>query len=157
MNRKPQTPLHEARRRAAKELGLPVSDPRVIRLATLQCAYDSAQAQLASGRTIDIDNLLKLDAALAEARASVPHQHAVNIQIVDGRRKCCPFCHTIFDPTDADPKPLPFEPEIDGPRLLAERRPSSTDADPSSPAMAFGNTKSGPSPAEHGYLDNTSR
>jgi hypothetical protein len=46
MTKPAKTPLHEARRKAAKELNLPVGDQRVIRLATLQCAYDAAQAQL---------------------------------------------------------------------------------------------------------------
>ena len=62
--------LYRARRAAAKELGVKANDPRAIRLATLQCAHDSAQAQLAGGRTVDIDSLLKLDAALAQARAA---------------------------------------------------------------------------------------
>ena len=44
MSRAPATPLHAARRAAAKELALPITDWRVIRLATLVCAHDAVQA-----------------------------------------------------------------------------------------------------------------
>ena len=114
--------LYRARRAAAKELGVKVNDPRAIRLAALQCAHDSAQAQLANGRAIDIDNLLKLDAALAEARSSVVPPHEVQIKIVDGTRKTCPFCHTTFNPHDEEPKPLPPDPPPPAPPPLLRRR-----------------------------------
>ena len=78
--------LYRARRAAAKELGVKANDPRAIRLATLQCAHDSAQAQLAGGRTIDIDSLLKLDAALAQARAVATSAPSLNVQ----------FCRRLY-------------------------------------------------------------
>ena len=67
MSRAPATPLHAARRAAAKELALPITDWRVIRLATLVCAHDAVQARLANGASVDVDHLLKLDAALAKS------------------------------------------------------------------------------------------
>jgi hypothetical protein len=107
--------LHRARRAAARELGVKADHPAAIRVATLQVAYDAAQAQLANGRAVDLDSLVRIDAALAAARSSVPHQHTVNIEIVDGTRKTCPFCGVTFNPHDDPPKPLPGDPERDGP------------------------------------------
>jgi hypothetical protein len=84
--------LHAARHAAAKELRLPITDWRVKRLAVLTCSYEQAEASLAAGRGVDVDDLMKLDAALAQARASVPVQHAVTIEIVEGPIEHCPAC-----------------------------------------------------------------
>ena len=84
--------LYRARRAAAKELGVKANDPRAIRLATLQCAHDSAQAQLAGGRTIDIDSLLKLDAALAQARAVATSAPSLNVQFCRRLYGVCQKC-----------------------------------------------------------------
>jgi hypothetical protein len=61
-----------ARQEAAAELKLDISDWRVKRYATLMVTYDSYQARLAAGADINLDGLLKLDAAMAEIRASIP-------------------------------------------------------------------------------------
>ena len=84
--------LHQARRAAAKELSVKANDPRAIRLATLQCAHDSAQAQLAGGRTVDIDSLLKLDAALAQARAVATSAPSLNVQFCRRLYGVCQKC-----------------------------------------------------------------
>jgi hypothetical protein len=84
--------LHAARHAAAKELKLPITDWRVKRLAVLTCSYEQAEASLAAGRGVDVDDLMKLDAALAQARASVPVQHAVTIEVVEGPIEHCPKC-----------------------------------------------------------------
>jgi hypothetical protein len=122
--------LHQARRAAAKELKLKISDHRVIRLATLQAAYDQVQAQLAAGKIIDVDNMLKIDAALAEVRAStlveLPKLEIAFVRpIHEHCRKCgksqefvCRSCgqtETVDDdankppPKPAAAKPLPSE------------------------------------------------
>jgi len=98
MTKRGTTPLHEARRAAAKELALPINDPRVIRLATLQCAYDNSQAVLAAGRAVDIDGLLKLDAVLAEARAAAQPPPKIELEIVPPVKTKCPKCAHEFDP-----------------------------------------------------------
>jgi hypothetical protein len=101
--------LYRARRVAAKELKLPVTDWRVKRLATLTYAYDGIQAQLAAGRTIDIDNLLKIDAALAEVRASAPSIPKVEIAFVEGLVGICPVCKAEvhpYEPPQALTRPL---------------------------------------------------
>jgi len=63
--------LHQARRAAAKELGLSITDTKVVRLATLEAAHGQIQAQLAAGKPIDVSAMLQIDSALAELRASI--------------------------------------------------------------------------------------
>lgn len=104
--------LHQTRRAAAQELGLKITDPRVIRLATLQAAYDQVQAQIAAGRVIDIDNMLKIDTALAEVRASAATNTTpkVELVIVEQLHGICQKCgHSQPQPAQdhLPPKPLP--------------------------------------------------
>ena len=101
--------LYRARRAAAKELGVKANDPRAIRLATLQCAHDSAQAQLAGGRTIDIDSLLKLDAALAQARAVATSAPSLNVQFCRRLYGVCQKCGHVQE-LDEELPPLPEPP-----------------------------------------------
>jgi hypothetical protein len=112
------TPLHEARKRAAKELKLPVSDWRVQRLAVLVSAFDQVQAQMAAGKVVNIDDMLKIDAALAEVRASVPVQHVVSVELVEGPIEHCPACGWH---RDQQPPPEP---------------PKSSESTPTKPAIA---------------------
>src|SRR5215470_772686 len=66
------TRLLRARKAAAKELRLPVTDWRVRRYALLMNAHDNLTAQLAAGVGVSIDGLLKLDASMQEIRATIP-------------------------------------------------------------------------------------
>ena len=52
MSPRPATPLHAARKRAARELDLPLDDWRVVRLSTLVLAHETVQAKLASRQMI---------------------------------------------------------------------------------------------------------
>ena len=84
--------LFKARHAAAKELKLPVDDWRVKRYAVLMCAYDGVQARLASGADINVDILLKLDAAMQEIRTSAP-QELLKVEIeYCGTLDFCPSC-----------------------------------------------------------------
>ena len=106
--------LYRARRAAAKELGVKANDPRAIRLATLQCAHDSAQAQLAGGRTIDIDSLLKLDAALAQARAVATSAPSLNVQFCRRLYGVCQKCGHVQE-LDEELPPRRVRPEYQAP------------------------------------------
>jgi len=114
--------LYRARRAAAKELGVKANDPRAIRLATLQCAHDSAQAQLAGGRTIDIDSLLKLDAALAQARAVATSAPSLNVQFCRRLYGVCQKCGHVQE-LDEELPPLPEPPRAQTPSLTRPSRP----------------------------------
>ena len=109
--------LYRARRAAAKELGVKANDPRAIRLPTLQCAHDSAQAQLAGGRTIDIDSLLKLDAALAQARAVATSAPSLNVQFCRRLYGVCQKCGHVQELDEE----LPRSPEP--PRAQPDAKP----------------------------------
>ena len=106
--------LYRARRAAAKELGVKANDPRAIRLATLQCAHDSAQAQLAGGRTIDIDSLLKLDAALAQARAVAASAPPLHVQFCRRLYGVCQKCGHVQE-LDEELPPRRVRPEYQAP------------------------------------------
>jgi hypothetical protein len=76
--------LYRARKAAAKELKLPVTDWRCKRYALLMCAHDNVTARLANGADINVDALLRLDAAMAEVRSSVPQEPIkVVVEVVD--------------------------------------------------------------------------
>lgn len=127
--------LHQARRAAAKELGLKVTDPKVIRLATLQAAYDQVQAQIAAGRVIDIDNMLKIDTALAEVRASAATNTTpkVELVIVEQLHGICQKCgHSQPQPAQdhLPPEPLP-PPVVDAEARL---KPLAAPTSPTTPA-----------------------
>jgi hypothetical protein len=64
--------LRRARKAAAKELKLPLSSWQVRRFALLAVAHDNITARLASGADVSVDNLLKIDAAMEEIKASLP-------------------------------------------------------------------------------------
>lgn len=108
--------LHKARKAAARELGLKITDPAVIRLAILTTAYDQIQARIASGQTIDVDAMLKLDDALAEVRKASKPLPNLEIQFVRsvtgifncqhcGKRNEIPDHHPL--PPPEDPPPIP--------------------------------------------------
>jgi hypothetical protein len=102
-----QTPLHKARREAAAELGCGPTDQRAIRLATLQVAYDYVQAQLAAGQVVDVGNVLKLDAALAEIRRAVAPAPQVKVEFAETLIGICKNCgheHHDYKPPET-PKP----------------------------------------------------
>jgi len=94
--RKPATPeaaqLLEARKSAAKELRLPITDWQVKRYALLMVAHDGLTARLAAGADFSVDALLKLDDAMAQIRASLPPERIkVDLEIVHGDQPV-PFC-----------------------------------------------------------------
>jgi hypothetical protein len=79
------TRLLRARKAAAKELNLSVTDWRVRRYALLMNAHDNLTAQLAAGAGVSIDGLLKLDASMQEIRATIPPEPIkVKIEYVQG-------------------------------------------------------------------------
>jgi hypothetical protein len=77
------TALHRARGRASEELKLPPDDARVKRYAMLQAAYDQLQSRMAANKPIDVASLLKIDAAMAETRASAAPPLTVRVDIID--------------------------------------------------------------------------
>jgi hypothetical protein len=105
--------MHAARRAAAKELGLPITDWRVVRLATLVCAHEVVQAKLASGQVIDVGYLLQLDTAIAQVRSTVAPAPSVRLEIVDGTFTVCPRCK-YTEPTPAKPDDSPPADRQDG-------------------------------------------
>jgi hypothetical protein len=143
MSPKPATPLHAARRQAAKELQLPIDDWRVVRLSTLTLAHETVQAKLASGATIDFGYLLQLDQAIAQVRATSAPPLTVNLKYCKTLTGICPHCKAEVDlgplpPLDSKspsepPKPSP---PVSGPpaasastsTLSASPKPSSSGA-----------------------------
>jgi hypothetical protein len=114
--------LREARSEAAKELKLPASDWRVRRYAILTTAYSNAEGILAEGATIDIKQLLEIEAALVAIKASLPpEQVKVAVQIMSPPQTKCPDCGTKFNPEGIDEKPAPPR-QIEG--LATEATPS---------------------------------
>jgi hypothetical protein len=125
--------LYQVRRAAAKELGLKVTDPKVIRLATLQAAYDQVQAQIAAGRVIDIDNMLKIDTALAGVRASAATNTTpkVELVIVEQLHGICQKCgHSQPQPAQDHLPPEPLPP----PDAEARLKPFAAPTSPTTPA-----------------------
>ena len=110
------TPLHEARRQAAKQLGLKPTDPRVVQLSMLLAARDQLQKQLAAGKVVDVAALLKLDEALKAYMPAV--ESSVSVQLVP--MTICARCRSEIE---REPDPPPPDP----PRLLPP--PSGNGAD----------------------------
>jgi hypothetical protein len=106
MSPRPATPLHAARKQAARELDLPLDDWRVVRLSTLVLAHETVQAKLASGQMIDVGYLLQLDTAIAQVRSTVAPAPSVRLEIVDGTFTVCPRCK-YTEPTPAKPDDSP--------------------------------------------------
>lgn len=118
--------LFKARRVAAKELRLSTDDWRVKRYAVFMVAHDTLQAKLATGANINIDGLMKLDAAMAEIRASVPQEPVrVELEIVKGIVGICPSCKAEIRPYEPPPDPPPSAP--------TPPPPSDTQPEPSKP------------------------
>jgi hypothetical protein len=74
--------LHKLRKQAAKELELPIDDPRVARLALWLGEFNSAQIKIAAGAFIEPAHLKAIDDALREAR-DVPQDTKVIVRFVD--------------------------------------------------------------------------
>ena len=92
-----QTPLHAARRQAARELDLPADDWRVVRLSTLVVAHEVLQAKLATGAMIDVGYLLQLDNAIAEVRATSAPAPSLQLKICQTLTGICPICKAEID------------------------------------------------------------
>jgi hypothetical protein len=118
--------LQQAREAAGRELGMPVDDWRVVRLATLTMASEQLQAELALGGRIDFNDLLAVDKQLAELRKELKpaaKPMAVQVTYVHPTTKC-PKCSHEFSldlPDDddngspvqaANAKPLPGDPYV---------------------------------------------
>jgi hypothetical protein len=127
--------LHAARRQAAKELDLPIDDWRVIRLSTLVCAHETVQAKLASGQVIDVNHLLQIDTALAQARSAAAPAPSFRLEIVDGTFTVCPRCK-YTEPTPAKPDDPPPADRQDGGRLLPQPA-SAVEAPSTAPKPSF--------------------
>jgi len=133
MSRRPPTPLHAARRRAAAELNLPIDDWQVVRLATALCHYDTVQARAADcDPSLTSDEVAKATALVVEARSSVPRQHTLTVEIVRPVRVRCPSCRTEYDPNTDPPMALPPQ------QPLGVSPPSRSSDDATAPRMAFG-------------------
>ena len=96
------TPLHEARRQAAKQLGLKPTDPRVVQLSMLLAARDQLQKQLAAGKVVDVAALLKLDEALKVYMLAV--ESSVSVQLVP--TTICARCQSEIEREPNPPPPL---------------------------------------------------
>jgi hypothetical protein len=129
--------LQQAREAAGRELGMPVDDWRVVRLATLTMASEQLQAELALGGRIDFNDLLAVDKQLAELRKELKpaaKPMAVQVTYVHPTTKC-PKCSHEFslDLPDDDDNGSPVQaanakPLRDDPYVVAKP------ADPSAPA-----------------------
>jgi len=85
--------LLAARRAAAKELKLPVHDWRVKRYALLMVAHDAVTAAAGTGAGYDINDLLKLDGAMQEIRATLPPERVkVDIKFIGREDFTCRHC-----------------------------------------------------------------
>jgi hypothetical protein len=95
-----ETPLGEARKAAAKELGLPLDDPRVIRMAPWLVKYDQLQAQLNDDpASVEVRDLGEIDKELDELRKQCKPLK-VDIEII----ACCPDCGKRFPTSDIPPE-----------------------------------------------------
>jgi hypothetical protein len=78
----------------------------------LQAAYDQLQSRMAANKPIDVASLLKIDAAMAETRASAAPPLTVRVDIIDTAPDgfYCSGCGTVTKhlapPPGADPKSL---------------------------------------------------
>ena len=102
-----QTPLHAARRQAAKELDLPADDWRVVRLSTLVVAHEVLQAKLATGAMIDVGYLLQLDNAIAEVRATSAPAPTLQLRYCRKLHGVCQKCGHIQELDEDVPSPGP--------------------------------------------------
>jgi hypothetical protein len=101
--------LLQARKRAAKETERAVNDPAVIQLAALMLAYDALQVRIAQGANFSVDELLRLDEALAAARAKAVPVPKVEVNFVEGVVGIfdCPHCHKRSEIPDYRAPALP--------------------------------------------------
>jgi hypothetical protein len=105
--------LQRAREAAARELGLPTTDWRVVRLATLTAAHEALQAALASGLRVDFKDLLEVDRALADLRKELKTAAPIDLKVsfVDsarGKFKCtkCGELNEVRDDAPAAETPV---------------------------------------------------
>jgi hypothetical protein len=102
MRKKPSTSLAQARERAAGELGLPVDDWRVERLAKLVIADEAMQSLLiVAPERVDYGKLLDIDRALAGLRKELGATKPMNlnVHIVETSDVvACPKCSHEFAP-----------------------------------------------------------
>jgi len=115
MKRQPkQSPLHAARKAAAKELDLPIGHWRVISMAGWLVQYDALHAKLALHGTVDTDEMIKVEAQLNLARGSKP-KPAQRIDVtLAGYAHICEACgHTKYtDKDDVGELPKRPQPEL---------------------------------------------
>jgi len=138
MTRRPATPLHTARRQAAKELELPADDWRVVRLATLVVAHEVLQAKLATGAMIDVGYLLQLDNAIAEVRATSAPAPSLQLKICQTLTGICPICKAEIDlgplpPISKDDGKSPPEPPKPSPPTKGPAPASASRVIPAAP------------------------
>jgi hypothetical protein len=95
-------------------LKLPITDPAVIRLATLTAAHNQVQAQIAAGKSVDVSGMLAIDNALAEVRAALKPLPNLEIYFVSGVTGIfnCQHCGKRNDIPDYKPLPPPPSPTI---------------------------------------------
>jgi hypothetical protein len=133
--------LQKAREAAGIELGLPTTDWRVVRLATLTAAHEALQAALAAGARIDFKELLEVDRTLSDVRKEIGLNKpplAVQVTYVHPTTKC-PACQHEFslDLPDKDDNGSPVQaanakPLLDDPYVVAQPADSSAPSSPPS-------------------------
>jgi hypothetical protein len=100
MRKKPSTSLQQARERAASELGLPVADHRVERLAKLTIADEAMQSLLVvAPERVDFGKMLEVDQALSALRSELKRSQpmGLDVHIVEAEdMQQCPHCKATF-------------------------------------------------------------
>jgi hypothetical protein len=117
--------------------------------------YENLQVRLATGETVDIGELQKIDAALAEIRRVVAPPPNVHIEIVGSDVDRCPQCG--FEAPSKAPNPLP-DPHRQIGRTTDRASPDalgrSDDPSPPLPTDESAVVEIAPKPlwAEHGFV-----
>jgi hypothetical protein len=139
--------LKAARKAAAKDLGLAIKDWRALRYALLSLEHEKLQAIAAGDGNVDIDKLLRIEAAMQEIRAGLPVEiPKVQIEIIGGTDdahchafgcggdviEICTCCGRIpgEDPAAAPKRPPPQLEWNSGPSVAAPAKLTLVDSTP---------------------------
>jgi hypothetical protein len=136
--------LLAARRSAAKELALPVTDWRVRRFGLLMAAHDALTARAAAGEHYKIEDLLRLDSAMQEIRGSIPNEHTIKIEYAEG--VCgiyrCSKCGTQNRLAEGEYTPISSDKTTQD-TLPAVRQPPTTEGHQATISRAVGHVQKG--------------
>jgi hypothetical protein len=140
--------LLRLRQSVAEEYGIDVNDWRVRRLALFLSLHADAEDRNATGKTVDIGDLLELDRAIEEIRQSLKAAEPTNItvRIAEGLVGICPRCKAEipdYTPPPKPPAPPPTKPE---PPPVVVKPPAPAPAAPARPTRERRVAASGVSP-----------